>query len=185
MKKGKGMLPAVTPTAVTEHGTDHAHESRVDGNSEETATHVAMATPWVRPSNLDAPPPRKGMVQRWIRRSVGGAVDTKNLSRAWREGWRPVPPDDLPPEWQIFKQYANKEEGVVVVDDMQLMMIPQSVIDAKRKAIEKATALQMASVEFDLDRAQVAGHPILRDHKTSVTMPGRKVGRSVEPADDE
>lgn len=170
------------PAVVTDHGVDHGHETHVDGISEDRATHPEVAKPWIRPSNIDAPPPQAGMVQRWVRRSVRGVVDTKNLNRAWREGWRPVPPESLPEEWRIYSQYADKEEGVVVVDDMQLMQIPESVIAAKRKAIADATSLQMASVEYDLKNAQVAGHPIIRDHKTSVTHPARKV---VAPADDE
>jgi len=175
------------PAAVTEHGVDHAHETRVDGLSEEHATHLESAQSWKRPSNLDAPPARAGMTQRWVRRSVRGVVDTKNLNRAHREGWRAVPPESLSDEWRVFSQYANKAEGVVVVDDMQLMEIPTKIIEAKRRAIEEQTKLQMEGVMHDLERSQVAGHPILRDHKSTVSYPGRKLQaeRRVEPASDE
>jgi hypothetical protein len=131
------------------------------------------------------------MTQRWIRRSVRGVVDVKNLNRAAREGWKPVQPDSLPEEWQIYAAFANKSEGIIVVDDMQLMEIPTRVIDQKRKAIEDATRLQMEGVEHDLERSQVAGHPILRDHKSSVSFRRRSLGRPTEeraqvaPADDD
>ena len=177
--------PSNKPTVVTDHGVDHGHESRVDGNSEDHATHLNAAQPWIRPSNIDAPPARPGKVQRWIRRMVRGVVDTKNLNRVWREGWRPVPPESLSDDWQIYSQYADKNEGVIVVDDMQLMEIDSSVIASKRKYVEEQTKLQMAGVEHDLERSQVAGHPILRDHKSAVSFPGRKVERRVEPADNE
>ena len=50
--------------AVTTHGIDHGHESRVDEMSEYDATHETEATAWVRPSSLDAPEPREGKTQR-------------------------------------------------------------------------------------------------------------------------
>jgi len=159
---------------VTNHGVDHGHESRVDEMSEEKATHQ-NATPWVRASNLDAPDPRDGMIQRWVRRSLKGADDPKNLNRAWREGWRPRDPATLDEEWNIYATFAEKTDGMIVVDDLILMEIPSEVIEQRKAASDEATRLQMVGVEHDLESSQVAGHPITREHKSSVSFPSRKV----------
>lgn len=177
--KKKAQKKRVAAPAVTDHGVDHGHESRVDETSEYDATHQTAAMPWVRPSSLDAPDPRPGMTQRWVRRSVLGADDPKNLNRSWREGWRPRSPESLPEDWRVFANFADKNEGMIVVDDLILMEIPSDVLEAKRKQQQRETQRQMAGVEHDLERTQMQGHPIFKEHQTSVTHPGIRV------ADDE
>ena len=179
VSKKKTPLPAVTS-----HGTDHGHESRVDEMSEYDATHQLEATGWIRPSSLDAPPCQEGMTQRWVRKSLFGVDDPKNLNRSWREGWRPRDPSTLTEEWRVYANFADKENGMIVVDDLILMEIDSDVIARRKKAIERATAQQMASVEHDLESSQIAGHPIVKDHQTSVTMPATRI-QPQQVADDE
>jgi len=175
---------AAPKTAVTTHGVDHGHESRVDEMSEYDATHQLDATPYVRPSSLDAPPCRKGMTQRWVRQSVHGVADPKNLNRKWREGWRPRSPDTLSEEWRIYATFADNTEGRIVVDDLILMEINSSTLARRKKHIEEQTALQMNSVEHDLEKTQIAGHPIFQENKSSVSYPSRRV-QPAKVADDD
>lgn len=161
--------------AVTAHGVDHGHESRVDEMSEYDATHPQEAAPYVRPSSLEAPPEREGMTQRWVRKSLRGVDDPKNLNRTWREGWRPRSSDTLTEEWRIYANFADKENGMIVVDDLILMEIDSEILEKRKAAIARATAQQMRSVDHDLESTQIAGHPIIKEHKTSVTHPGRRV----------
>ena len=64
---------------------------------------------------------------------------------------------------------------MIVVDDLILMEIDSDVLKRKKAAIEAATASQMLSVEHDLESTQIAGHPIVKDHKSSVSHPGLRV----------
>ncbi len=170
--------------AVTTHGVDHGHESRVDEMSEYDATHPLEAAPYIRPSSLDAPEAREGKTQRWVRQSTRGVADPKNLNRSWREGWRPRPPESLSEEWRIYANFANKDEGMIVVDDLILMEIDSRVLGKRKKSIERQTAQQMSSVEHDLESTQIAGHPIVKDHSTSVSHPSVRV-QPAQVADDE
>lgn len=175
----------VTPKpAVTAHGVDHGHESRVDETSEYDATHQQTEAQWLRPSSLDAPPERDGMTQRWVRKSLFGVDDPKNLNRSWREGWRPRPADSLPEDWRIYASFADKNDGMIVVDDLILMEIDSDVLASRKAATESATSQQIESVEHDLESSQIAGHPIVKEHKTSVSHPGIRV-QPVGVADDE
>ena len=61
---------AVDRTRELRQSAPAEHDSRVDELSEERATHPTAPMPWVRPSSLEAPPPRDGMTQRWIRIST-------------------------------------------------------------------------------------------------------------------
>lgn len=183
-KKKTAKRNVTAPPAVTDHGVDHGHETRVDEHSEYNATHQQNAAAWVRPSSLDAPPERDGMTQRWVRRSLFGADDPKNLNRKWREGWRPRPADTLPEDWKIYANFADKNEGMIVVDDLILMEIDSGVISRRKAAIRQQTAEQMRSVEHDLESSQLAGHPIVKEHRTSVSHPPQRV-QPVRVADDE
>ncbi len=181
----KKVSKKVTPApAVTSHGTDHGHESRVDEMSEYDATHQLEAMPYVRPSSLDAPEPLDGMTQRWVRQSIRGAADPKNLNRSWRDGWRPRNPESLTEEWRVYANFADKNEGMIVVDDLILMEIDSRVLAQRKRAIERTTRQQMSSVEHDLESSQIAGHPIFKENKTSVSMPSTRV-QPAQVADDE
>jgi len=113
-----------------------------------------------------------------------GVDDPKNLNRTWREGWRPVPPETLGEEWRIYANFANKDEGMIVVDDLILMEIETRVLEQRTLSIKQATAQQMYSVEHDLESTQIAGHPIVKDHKTSVSYPATRV-QPAQVADDD
>lgn len=170
--------------AVTTHGMDHGHESRVDEMSEYDATHPLEAAPYIRPSSLDAPPAREHMTQRWVRKSVRGADDPRNLNRSWREGWRPRDPSTLTEEWRVYANFADKDNGMIVVDDLILMEMSTSVIEKRKRAIEDVTAQQLHSVEHDLESTQIAGHPIVKEHKTSVSHPAMRL-RPAQVADND
>src|SRR5690606_13057980 len=45
---------------------------------------------WKRPSQLDAPAPRPGYKQRWVRYRNGNHEDADNLEKMLDQGWRPV-----------------------------------------------------------------------------------------------
>jgi len=185
MTAQKKVAKKVAPKpAVTNHGVDHGHESRVDETSEYDATHQMEAAGWLRPSSLDAPPARDGMTQRWVRKSIHGADDPKNLNRSWREGWRPRAPESLDEEWRIYATFADKDNGMIVVDDLVLMEIDSEILARRKAAIAKVTREQMQSVEHDLESTQIAGHPIVKEHKTSVSHPGIRV-QPAGVADDE
>ncbi len=51
---------------------------------------------WAPPAELDAPPPRAGMVQRWVRLSLKGQADANNVKAQERQGWRPRTLESVP-----------------------------------------------------------------------------------------
>jgi hypothetical protein len=73
---------------------------------------------------------------------------------------------------------------MIVVDDLILMEIDSGILAKRKEAIRRATQQQMRSVEHDLESAQVRGHPIVKEHKTSVSHPATRV-QPAGVADDE
>lgn len=169
-----------------ERKLSRGHDSRVDELSEERATHQERPVgPWIRPSSLHAPDPRPGMVQRWIRISVRGAEDPRNVNMRTREGWRPRDASTIPDDFAEMGSRAGLSEGRFIVDDLMLCEMPKAVYQQQRDYYQGLTDSQMSAVEHDLENAQVPGQPIVRTHKTSVTHPARQVGRRVEAAEDD
>ena len=60
----------------------------------QTREKTVRAKPWTPPSQLDAPDPPEGFVHRWVRESVMGFDDKKNLSARLREGFELVRADE-------------------------------------------------------------------------------------------
>lgn len=168
------------------------HDSRVDELSEERATHPdedGFDEPWVRPSSLEAPPARDGMVQRWVRISVRGADDPRNVSMRQREGWSPRHIDSIPEEFRLMSGglgvAPDASMGRFIVDDLLLCEMPERKFAQRKRYYSQMTQRQMEAVEHDLENAQVAGHPIVKTHKSNVSYPSRVVGRRVEAAADD
>jgi hypothetical protein len=175
-KKAKKKAPArATQAPVTDHGVDHGHDTRVDEPSAYNATHQSEAVQWQRPSSLEAPDARDGMTQRWVRHSLRGEADPRNMNRKYREGWRPRDPATLSEDWQVFAITAESTDGYIKVDDLVLMEIPTKTLTQRKAASEQAAREQMAGVEHDLERSQMPGLPITKEHRTSVSHPAVRV----------
>ncbi len=167
------------------HLDSRGHDSRVDELSEERATHPVHDMPWVRPSSLEAPPPRPGMAQRWIRITVRGEDDPRNVSMRMREGWQPRKPDTISEDFLGLGSQAGLSEGRYIVDDLMLCEMPQERYEMRQDYFRRETEQQMMAVETDLEDAQVPGHPIQKTHKSSVSHPPRVLGRRAEAAADD
>lgn len=163
------------------------HPSRVDELGEERATHQERETPWVRPSSLEAPEPRPGMVQRWIRITVRGEDDPRNINMRTREGWRPRPIETIPADMKDFSSAQDATMGRFVVDDLLLCEMPAERYAQRKAYYRSLNEQQMEAVEYDLEQAQQGQQTrIVRTHNTQVSVPKnvRTTGRRVEPASD-
>lgn len=94
------------------------------------------------PSNLDAPEPRAGYVQRWIRIDLrGDGRDAMNYSRAMREGWRPRPLTDIPETFHPPVKANGAFTESLVVHDLVLCERPKArdkQAEARRRARTRA-----------------------------------------------
>lgn len=81
-------------------------------------------------SLLTAPPPRPGMVQRWVRVQTVGTdnTDSTNYHRQARAGWRPRSPESLPKEYSFaynLTKTVSSDMGVINIAEMVLMEMPE------------------------------------------------------------
>ena len=129
-------------------------------------------TPWKRPSTLDAPPAPEGFCHRWIRESVMGYDDKKNLSARLREGFELVRADEYP-DFEAPTIQDGKHAGVIGVGGLVLARFPLETRDERTKYYRQQTADQMTSVDNDLMREQHPSMPISKpERQTRVTFGG-------------
>jgi hypothetical protein len=57
----------------------------------DNSVHENYSENWKPPAHLEAPEPRAGWVQRWIRTDLVGKADGQNVASASRTGWMPRP----------------------------------------------------------------------------------------------
>ena len=130
--------------------------------------------PWTPPSSLDAPPPPEGYVHRWIRESVMGYDDNKNLSARLREGFELVRADEYP-DFAAPTIQDGKHAGVIGVGGLILARFPIESKTERDRFYREKTADQMDAVDNDLMREQHSSMPIHNDRQSRVTF-GAKGG---------
>jgi|TARA_R110000824_G_scaffold33634_1_gene107753 hypothetical protein len=130
--------------------------------------------PWRPPSTLDAPPAPEGYVHRWIRESVMGFDDKKNLSARLREGFELVRADEYP-DFEAPSIQDGKHAGVIGVGGLILARFPIESKLERDAHYQRMTDNQMEAVDNDLMREQHPSMPISKPERQSrVTFGGKQ-----------
>lgn len=141
--------------------------------SSDTRDKAARRKPWSPPSSLDAPPAPEGFVHRWIRASVMGFDDKKNLSARVREGFELVRADEYP-DFEAPTIQDGRHAGVIGVGGLVLARFPVETRDERNAYYGKRTQDQMKAVDNDLMREQHPSMPISNERQSRVTFGGRR-----------
>ena len=132
--------------------------------------------PWRPPSQLDAPPPPEGYHHRWIRETVMGYDDRKNLSTRLREGFELVRADEYP-DFEAPTVQDGKHAGVIGVGGLILARFPVETNKQRNDYFKNKTDDQMKAVDNDLLREQHPSMPISKpDRQSRVTFGGSDNG---------
>ena len=130
--------------------------------------------PWRPPSTLDAPPAPEGYVHRWIRESVMGFDDKRNLSARLREGFELVRADEYP-DFEAPSIQDGKHAGVIGVGGLILARFPIESKLERDAHYQRMTDNQMEAVDNDLMREQHPSMPISKPERQSrVTFGGKQ-----------
>ena len=138
----------------------------------ETRVKKARKEPWRPPSMLDAPPAPEGYKHRWIRESVMGFDDRKNVSARSREGYELVRGEEYP-DFDIPTVEDGKHAGVIGVGGLLLARVPLETVSERQEYFRTMARDQMTAVDNELAREQHPAMPISKpDRSSSVTFGG-------------
>ena len=141
----------------------------------QTREKTSRRKPWRPPSTLAAPKAPEGYVHRWIRESVMGHDDKKNLSARLREGFELVRADEYP-DYESPTVQEGKYSGVIGVGGLLLARFPVESKRERDRYFAGKTEDQMTAVDNDLMRESNPSMPISKPERQSrVTFGGKGV----------
>lgn len=133
---------------------------------------------WSPANTLDAPPPRPGMDQRWIRFQLADKNDPRNWSRKMREGWAVRKLDTVSDEYSPPTVSAGQLGEVIGVGDLILCERPVEMGRSRKRYFRRKYERQMAAAERrHVDKVSKADHPISITHPTERPTVGRGTRR--------
>lgn len=170
----RGMAPA--------HGREPAHSSPERENAAARNPKRERAIEW-RPANtLDAPPPRPGMEQRWIRFQLGANADPQNISRKLRDGWAPRKLETVTEDFNPPTIEHGSLGSVISVGDLLLCERDRNIGAARRRYFRDKQARQVAASKRQIKSVERGDYPIEAYAPFEKPTVGR--GRRVKAQDD-
>ena len=128
---------------------------------------------WTPPNSLDAPPAPTGYRHQWIRESILGQLDTKNVASSLREGFELVRADEYP-ESKYPEMTEGRYAGIIGVGGLLLARLPEEIaiqIDAYYK---KQNEAKEEAVDNNLMKEQHPSMKFQKESNTRVTFGGTK-----------
>ena len=131
------------------------------------------------PNALTIPDPvqarfdNQGLALRWIRISIKGNDDKKNVGNKLQLGWEFVSPEEVP-EMALtsFVRDEGRYQGAVCRGDVALVKMPAGKVNSRRKFYEQKANDQMDAVNAQLMKSSDSRMPITNSSR-SVTTKGR------------
>ena len=131
------------------------------------------------PNALTIPDPvqarfdNQGLALRWIRISIKGNDDQKNVGNKLQLGWEFVSPEEVP-EMALtsFVRDEGRYQGAGGRGDVALVKMPAGKVNSRRKFYEQKANDQMDAVNAQLMKSSDSRMPITNSSR-SVTTKGR------------
>ena len=138
-------------------------------------SHQKRKVTYTPPSYLDAPKPNDaGIKYRWLRVSMGGEDDARNISKRKREGYEFVRKEEHP-DYDVPVHESGKYAGVIGSGDLVLAKIPVEMAEAKKEYYESKTQTQTQAVDADILKEQHPSMPVTQQRKSSISFGKKKL----------
>lgn len=126
---------------------------------------------WTPATNLPKPPEHPDWEYRYVRTSMLGEPDNRNVSVRMREGWEPAPLEDIPElaheQSDHGSQWAKK--GHLEIGGQLLCRMPRAKVDARNRYYAERAQRQMDGVNSQLMSNNDARMPMFREHRTTTS----------------
>jgi hypothetical protein len=164
-------------------GSGLERRTQVQDTWDSQSVHEPADHSWSEPTLLDAPEPRPGFDQMWVRTALYGQPDPGNVARNANMGWKPRPLDTVPTEFSVPSIAHGRFAGFVGVEGMVLMERPKWKSRGYLQAARDAVKRQFTSLKQSLFSATPKNDAFGQvEFKSKVTASARK--RPVEIAED-
>ena len=146
---------------------DIKHDNRAT-RAMTTRPKFERATSWAPAELLPMFNKVPGWAYRWVRTSMLGQADAKNVSSQLREGWEPVQLSDHP-EIQLFTNDAN-DKGRIEVGGLMLCKIPEAFVEQRNAYYNKKTQEQTNAIDNNFMKESDRRMPLFSERKSTTTF---------------
>ncbi len=134
---------------------------------QETRATFERKKSWSPPSSLPVVNKENGYAYRWIRKSILGKEDDRNMMSKQEEGWETIRRED-----HSELQTPGKTGGLVEIGGLVLCKTPQEFVDQRNAHYRNITEVQTAAVDANLMKDNDPRMPLFSERK-STTSRGR------------
>lgn len=135
----------------------------------ETTEQFTRGESWKPAALLPEIKKQPGWAYRWIRTSMAGNADARNVSSKMREGWEPVKLADHP-EMHLFVDANSKFKDSVEVGGLLLCKMPEEFVKQRNSYYQKSAQAQADAVDNSFMKENDARMPLFKEKKTTTSF---------------
>ena len=124
---------------------------------------------WMPPELLPEPDKQAGYDYRWIRVSMLGKQDGRNVSTKLREGWEPVKLQEQP-QFKLLTDPITRFEDGIEIGGLLLCKTPEEFVEQRKDYYANQNQLQAEAVDNNLMRQSDPRMPIFKERKSSTSF---------------
>ena len=144
-------------------------EGRLSREMESRAKEERAPLVWTQPQLLPDIEPEEGYEYRWIRTSMMGQSDARNISMKFREGWVTVKASDHP-EAHMFIDPNSRYKDAIEVGGLILCKTPKELVQQRNKFYQNQAEDQITSVDNGYMRENDPRMKKFSERNTTVTF---------------
>ena len=130
---------------------------------------TARVAQWRAPDLLPTPDHRPGWKHRWVRVSIYGQQDAKNISSSLREGYEFCKSEDYP-ELMMHAVTEGRFTGNIEVGGLMLARIPAEFMKQRSEYYDNMNRSQVESVDNTFMRGSDPRMPLFAERKSKTTF---------------
>lgn len=158
---------------------ENVHDSNETGRQLDSQHEIErdseQQTSWVPPNMLDAPPPRPGYVNRWVRFRAESSEDAEHFEEMYQQGWRPIKRASVKKVHELTASTHGKYGQYYVKRNLLLMEMPEKLANQARRYYAKAQSDMNKGVDRSMFKLQNSVMPLLAPQRsTQVTTRARR-----------
>lgn len=132
----------------------------------EKRSEVERPKSWQPASSLPEPDKQAGYVYKWIRVSMNGQRDPKNVSSKLKEGWEPVRIEEQP-RFKLFLDGNSQFKDGIEIGGLLLCKMPTDFQSQRSAYFAKKNKDQMDSVNNHFLRENDPRMPVFAERKST------------------
>jgi hypothetical protein len=124
---------------------------------------------WRPPELLPEPDKQAGFSYRWIRVSMNGQADPRNISSKLREGWEPVTLEEQP-KFKLLVNPDGRFKENIEIGGLLLCKTPSEFVQQRAEYYAAQTQAQSDAVDNSLMRQSDPRMPLFNERKSTTSF---------------